>query len=85
MAHRLNARVDDELAAKVEALRRLTKKSTTDIVKAAIELYYDTVRGTGGRAADLLEQAGFIGCADGPEDLSESYKDELASSLADKA
>ena len=39
----------------------------------------------GGRAAKALVTAGFVGCANGPADLSSSYKEGLARSLGKKA
>jgi hypothetical protein len=37
-----------------------------------------------GSPADLLERAGFVACAEGPEDLSVSYKASLAHSIGQK-
>ncbi len=81
MATRLNARIDEGLARKVEALRRATKQTTTEVVRVAIERYYEQV-GTEARPYDALARGGFIGCADGPADLSVTYKRELTRSLA---
>ena len=81
MTRRINARIDAALAAKLGELQQRTGKSTTEIVEAALEQYYDTVRGADvpGR---LLE--GFIGSADGPRDLSTNYNAELTRSLKRK-
>ncbi len=58
--------------------------STTEIVVTSIERYYDAMTQAGGTAADALAEAGFIGCAEGPADLSSSYKAEMGRSLAKK-
>ncbi|HEX5657146.1 MAG TPA: ribbon-helix-helix protein, CopG family [Polyangiales bacterium] len=85
MSSRINARVDDELAEKVEELRRITGKSASAIIKAALEAYFETVKGSSEtRPRRALEQAGFIACANGEPNLSRDYKRELADSLRGK-
>jgi len=39
----------------------------------------------GGEPLSILKSAGFVGCADGPEDLSSGYKKDLTRSLGRKA
>ncbi len=76
---RLNARLDADLANKLELLKQRTRKTTSEIIRESIELYYrQTERGGGASIAAAFEGAGFVGCADGEENLSESYKDQLA-------
>jgi hypothetical protein len=71
------------MSQKLEALRKLTGKSTSDILKGALELYYQ-------RASEqhsplrILTQHGFIGSAGGEADLSSNYKTLLTKSLEDK-
>lgn len=84
MTNRLNARIDDELAAKLEHLRRRTKKSVTEIVRASIELYYERFREREESAARILHGSGFVGCGEGDPDLSSTYKERLGDSLAHK-
>ncbi len=85
MSSRINARVDDELAKKVEELRRLTGKSASAIIKAALEAYFETVKGSSEvRPRHVLEQAGFIACVHGEPNLSRDYKRELSDSLGRK-
>jgi hypothetical protein len=83
-AHRINARLPAEVARKVAYLERRTKMSTTEVVLASIERYYDAMTRGEGTAEEALAEAGFIACADGPADLSTTYKGELAGSLAKK-
>ncbi len=61
--------------------------STTEVLLASIERYYAamTEGRAEGTAARALAEAGFIGCAEGPADLSSSYKSGLTRSLAKKA
>ena len=84
MAKRLNARITDGLAEKVEFLRRRTKLSVTEILKESIQLYYERVRSQPAGTIEILNKSGFVGCADGDESLSETYKEDLARSLFHK-
>lgn len=81
MTKRINARLEPELARKVEALRKRTGQSTTDIVKASLESYYVRVAGDGSAAARLAD---FVASATGPRALSAQYKRVLARSLLRK-
>jgi predicted transcriptional regulator len=85
MASRINARIDDELAARIEALSKRTGKSMSAIVKAALDAYYEQVQASGKNPKAALQAAGFIGCAEGDRDLSTGYKDELARRWSKKA
>ncbi|RLB54362.1 MAG: CopG family transcriptional regulator [Deltaproteobacteria bacterium] len=85
MTNRLNARIDDELAAKLEYLTRRTRQSVTEIVRDSIELYYKRFQAEGaGDVSRIMEEAGFIGCGEDDPDLSTSYKDRLRDSLEEK-
>ncbi len=81
---RINARLPAEVARKVAYLERRTNMSTTQVVLESIERYYAALTAEGEAPADLLAQAGFVGCADGPATLSGSYKKLLARSLGNK-
>lgn len=81
MTNRINARLDPGLARKVRILSERTGQSTTEILKASLEAYVAAAE-VEGRPAALL--ADLIGCASGPADLSESYKEHLTRSLRRK-
>ena len=81
---RVNARLSPEVARKVTYLETLTNMSTTLVLRESIERYYDAVTREAGTPAEIFAQTGFIGCADGPADLSSSYKEHLSRSLRDK-
>jgi hypothetical protein len=83
-ANRINARLDDALAQRVNLVRKRTKRSTSQIVKESLIRYCDQELGQGGEPLSILKSAGFIGCADGPADLSAGYKNELSRSLRRK-
>jgi hypothetical protein len=80
---RINARLPPDVAQKVAYLSKRTGSSTTDVLLASIEYYYAAVTTSEASSAQTL--AGFVGCADGPHDLSSSYKNELTRSLRAKS
>lgn len=82
--HRLNARIDDELAAKLESIRNLTKQSTTEVVREALEHYHRMLTQKPALAYQLLDGSGFIGCGEAEPELSTQYKELLAESLRAK-
>ncbi len=81
---RLNARLDPEMERKVAYLRRRTGLGTSDVVRAALEHYYEAVHDGGVSAREILQASGLIASGSGPADLSETYKDQLAADLARK-
>ena len=81
MTKRINARLDADLAGKIETLRKRTGRSTTAIVKASLESYYVAVTRADNPSVLLSD---FVGCASGPSDLSRSYKVELTKALQRK-
>jgi predicted DNA-binding protein len=81
---RLNARLDPEMERKVAYLRQRTGLGTSDLVRASIECYYEAVHSGRVRAHDILEAAGFIASGSAAPDLSDRYKEHLASALGRK-
>jgi hypothetical protein len=81
MSGRINARLDAELARKLAHLRARTGKSTTELIRASIESYFDRVAGAAGPRA-LLDD--FVGCSSAAANLSEGYKSALHDSMARK-
>ena len=65
--HRINARLPPDVARKVAYLERCTKMSTTEIVTESIDRYYAAIVHEEGSPAEVLERAGFVACARGPE------------------
>lgn len=82
MSARISARLDPATQAKLQALQAQTRKSVTELISEALDLYW---RQHGGRAErgnrGLLSLAGIF---EGPADLSERYKEHLAQGLDDK-
>jgi hypothetical protein len=83
MSVRINARLDAELSRKLTLLRRRTAQSTTEVLKAALECYFERISGADVVAA-RAQLADFVGCADADEGLSTRYKAELQDSLDGK-
>lgn len=74
---RINARLDDVRSRRLTYLERATGWSVSKIVRTAIDTYYRHFRQAKADPSSALTESGFIGCADGPSDLSGTYKDEL--------
>lgn len=81
MTVRINARLDAELARKLAHLQARTGQSTTELIRASIESYFERVTGGAGPSV-LLDE--FIGCSSGGRDLSTTYKSDLDASLERK-
>jgi len=81
MSVRINARLEGEVARKLDSLRQRSGRSTTAIIHAAIESYFEQVAGAA-RAQALLEN--FVGCASAEAELSEQHKSQLSESLTSK-
>jgi hypothetical protein len=83
-ANRINARLDDVLAQRVNLVRKRTKRSTSQIVKESLIRYCDQELGQSGKPLSILKSAGFIGCAEDLENLSSDYKNAFSRSLRRK-
>ncbi|HEY8021120.1 MAG TPA: ribbon-helix-helix protein, CopG family [Thermoanaerobaculia bacterium] len=81
---RLNARLPEELARKLEALEQATKQSTSDVVRAALERYFTEICGPGRSARDAILRSGLVGCGEAEADLSATYKSRLHEGLGRK-
>ncbi len=80
---RLNARLDRDLARKLDAIRRRSGMTTTEVLRAALERYYEADNEPL-TPMDVLEDAGFVGCIAGTRNLSTTYKAQLTRSLRKK-
>ena len=74
---RINARLDDASSRELSYLERETGWSVSEIVRRAIRSYCTHFKRAKADPENALKRAGFIGCADGPSDLSQNYKEEL--------
>jgi len=82
---RVNARLDSDRATKLNYIRQRTNQGTSEIMKAAIDFYYEKLRQeTPVKPLQLLRESGLVGCAEGDADLSVNYKQYLTESLNEK-
>lgn len=82
---RVNARLDPASAEKLQAIMHLTGKSVTEVLKAAVELYFSGLEAQQRPGAqELALRVGLVGCGEGPGDLSSRYKAYLSEGLAGK-
>lgn len=81
---RINARLDEEMQRKITYILDRIPISQSELVKNAINLYYESVRKENQPSVKILLESGFIGGGQGPADLSESYKDHLIQQLHEK-
>jgi hypothetical protein len=80
---RINARLDQEASELLDEIAAKTGHTTSEILRASLRLYGEHLDRPS-NPASVLKANGFVGCADGPEDLSSSYKAHLAASLDSK-
>lgn len=81
---RVNARLEPEVAEKLSLLKAATRSSTSEVIRCAIDVYFEQRVGQERTPYRILEQAGLVACADGPRDLSTTYKARLSRSLRAK-
>lgn len=81
---KISARLDAERSRKLDVLVRTTRQGVSEVIKMALDLYYDHSRAGRRPAGEILRATGFVASAEAAPDLSENYKDELTRSLADK-
>lgn len=79
---RVNARLDAATAAILRQLVRETGLSVTDVIKLSLTRLSDQQSGPEHTVTEVFGD--LIGCFEGTPALSESYKQELAASIARK-
>jgi hypothetical protein len=83
-ARRINARIPESIADKLEELLQLSDDNLSEIIVKSIENYYSSMLGSKTKPGKVLRQNRFIGVASGPADLAENYKDYLNETLSEK-
>ena len=81
---RISARLDEKQSERLEFLQRETQESVSEVVKRAIDRYYEEVSQGRSRAAEIFAATGFIGSGEGPGDLSTEYKRYLQKGWSQK-
>jgi len=80
---RLNARLDAIHEAQLIKIQEQTQATVSEIVRSALENYYQTVCAHRVSAKDALYASGFVGCAESDPDLSTTYKSQLVNKWQD--
>lgn len=81
---KISARLDAERSRKLDVLMRTTHQGVSEVIKMALDLYYDQSRAGRRPPGEILSATGFVASGEAASDLSETYKDELNRSLAAK-
>jgi hypothetical protein len=84
MSVRINARLDEALARRIEQLRAEGGQSLTKVIEEALEAWADRREAVRTSPADIFRARGFIGAGVGPANLSENVKSALSRSLRKK-
>jgi hypothetical protein len=83
---RITARMDESYEQKFKTIQQVTHLNTTEIIKQALDLLYDKTEKAALTAKEknqkLLQMVAGIG--EGPEDLSENYKEYLSQGWKEK-
>ena len=75
---RVNARLDAARTAKLRRLQSSLRIGASEVVERALDLLHgEQCQGKGAKTKALLA-SDFVGCAEGPNDLSSRYKQHLA-------
>lgn len=81
---RVNARFAGEDARRVRLVRKLEKQSTSALLRAAVREYTDKRLKPRKSAYEIMLESGFIGCAEGPADLSTNTRKYMQEALKKK-
>jgi hypothetical protein len=63
---------------------KATQLTLSDILKNAVNSYYELIRVSPADKLKAFEEAGFIGCGEGDADLSVNYKNDLRELMEQK-
>ena len=80
---RITARIDESYEQKLKTIQQITHLNTTEIIKQALDLLYEKTELSGKEKNQRLLHM-LAGTAEGPEDLSENYKEYLYKGLKGK-
>jgi predicted metal-dependent hydrolase len=81
----ITTQIDIETTDKLAYIQQQTNQELPDILRAAINDYYQKLKQTKQKTSfELLEESGFIGCCSVESDLSVDYKEVLATELEEK-
>jgi hypothetical protein len=80
----ITAQVTEAEASKIAFIQQQTNQDISEIMRQAIDLYYDHLQTPLEPSLQILEESGFIGCCSVESDLSTTYKSVLSTQLNQK-
>jgi predicted metal-dependent hydrolase len=80
----IKTQITEAEANKIAFIQQKTNKDISEILKLAINLYYNHLQTPLEPSLQILEQSGFIGCCSVENDLSTTYKSVLSNQLNQK-
>lgn len=81
---RINARIDEKQVKQLEHIKQREQITTTQVVKRALDLYFQQHKVKKRLKIEQLLSSEFVGCAEGPADLSDNYKQFQSKTLNEK-
>jgi len=82
---RVNARLDDSYATKLDFLKEATQLCVSDVIKESLDRYYVEVRAEQVRKMRRLDAiVGMAGSENAPADLSSNYKKYVGQIIEEK-
>ena len=81
---RLDTPLDEATEQQLVYLQTTTQQNVDEIIKQSLNLYYQHVKKKGMDNVQQLLDSDFVGCAEGPEDLSTHYKHYFSQELSNK-
>jgi hypothetical protein len=80
----IKTQITEAEANKIAFIQQKTNQDISEILKLAIDLYYNHLQTPLEPSLQILEQSGFIGCCSVESDLSTTYKSVLSNQLNQK-
>jgi Arc/MetJ-type ribon-helix-helix transcriptional regulator len=81
---RINARLTGEDARRFRELQRRDHRSASDVIREAVREYHARHVKPRKSAWEIMSESGFIGCGEGPEDLSTNTRKYMEEALMEK-
>lgn len=81
---RISARLSNDTAKKLKRIIDKTNSNMSEVIAKAIEFYFSQTLKKEDINPKTFLHSGFIGCGNGPKDLSENYKKYLTEELGKK-
>jgi hypothetical protein len=85
LAERISVRLDPKSLEKLELIRQSTGQNLSEMLRQAIDIYYQQSNQDTPPSSETLDRVGFVGCSEGPTDLAKNFKKYLSEGLRRKA